>query len=185
MTRILGLSGSLRRGSFNTGLLLAARDLAPEGVQVELYEGLRDIPPYDEDVRAAGFPPVVEDLRRRILEADALLFATPEYNRSVPGVLKNAIDWVSRPPHQPFDGKVAAIVGASPGALGTALAHYHLRQVLSVVGVYVLPAAETLVGGAGAKFDAGGLLTDEATRNVLRDRMTRLVDLATRLAPRV
>nr|WP_246395846.1 NADPH-dependent FMN reductase [Gluconacetobacter tumulisoli] len=124
-------------------------------------------------------------MRRRVHEADALLFATPEYNRSFSGVLKNAIDWVSRPPLQPFDGKVAAIMGASPGALGTGLANYHLRQVLSIVGVLVLPGAEILVGGAGAKFDANGVLTDEATRNVLRDRLARLVALATRLAPPV
>jgi chromate reductase, NAD(P)H dehydrogenase (quinone) len=128
--RVLGISGSLRRGSFNTAALRAARELVPTGMELEIYEGLREIPPYDDDLRQGqGYPPAVAELRARIKAADALLIATPEYNYSVPGVLKNAIDWASRPPEQPFDGKPIAIMGASPGALGTARAQYHLRQM--------------------------------------------------------
>ncbi|MBD0275275.1 MAG: NAD(P)H-dependent oxidoreductase, partial [Acetobacteraceae bacterium] len=100
--KVLGISGSLRRGSFNSAALRAAHESVPDGMAIEIYEGLRDIPPYDDDVRQGrGYPPPVEDLRARIKAADALLIATPEYNYSVPGVLKNAIDWASRPPEQP------------------------------------------------------------------------------------
>jgi chromate reductase len=102
---VLGISGSLRRGSFNSAALRAAQELAPAGVEIEVYEGLRDIPTYDDDVRQQGFPPAAADLRAHIKAADGLLIVTQEYNYSVPGVLKNAIDWASRPPEQPFNGK--------------------------------------------------------------------------------
>ncbi|NVN10528.1 NADPH-dependent FMN reductase [Nguyenibacter vanlangensis] len=181
MIKILGISGSLRRASFNTALLHAAPPLLPEGASLEFHAGLRDIPPYDEDVRQAGFPAVVAELRQSVRDADALLIATPEYNRSISGVLKNAIDWVSRPPDQPFNGKVVAIMGASPGALGTGLAHYHLRQVLSTLGAYAVPGAEMLVGNAATKFDASGALTDDPTRVHLQKLLNQLVVLAGRL----
>ena len=112
---VVGISGSLRRGSHNSAALRAAQELAPPGMAIEIYAGLRDIPPYDEDVRQAeGYPPAVADLRERLAAADAVLIVTPEYNYSVPGVLKNAIDWASRPPEQPFSGKPIAIMGAAP-----------------------------------------------------------------------
>lgn len=176
--RVLAISGSLRKSAVNTALLRAAQELAPEGMAIDIYDGLSTIPPYDDDVRLAGFPPSVEALRDRVRAADALIFATPEYNRSFSGVLKNAIDWVSRPPSQPFDGKPALVTGAGPGALGTALANYQLRQVLSVVGVHVLPGLEVLIGGAGDKFDGDGRLIHEPTRNTLAKALMALKHLA-------
>src|SRR5580700_1913013 len=115
--QVLAISGSLRKAAFNTALLHAAQQLAPQGMSIQIYADLASIPPYDDDIRVAGYPPVVATLRDRVRAADALIFATPEYNRSFPGVLKNAIDWMSRPPAQPLDGKPAAVMGAGPGVL--------------------------------------------------------------------
>ena len=142
--RILAISGSLRRESLNTAALRAARDLAPAGTAVEVHT-LREVPPYDEDVRVEGLPEPVQRLRAAIGEAAAVLICTPEYNYSVPGVLKNAIDWASRPPDQPFDGKPVAIMGVSPSHLGTARAQYHLRLVFVFLNGLVLnrPLAQT------------------------------------------
>ena len=117
---------------------------------------------------AAGLSAAVADLRARIKAADALLIVTPEYNYSVPGVLKNAIDWASRPPEQPFDGKPIAIMGASPGALGTARAQYHLRQMFVFLNGMVLNRPEVMIGNAAQRFDAEGRLTDEKTREFVR-----------------
>ena len=139
--KILGISGSLRKGSFNTAALRAAIELAPEGVTI-IEADISDIPLYNEDVNAQGRPPSVERFRQQIRDADALLFVTPEYNYSVPGVLKNAIDWASRPPEQPFAGKPAAIMGASPGVIGTARAQYHLRQIAVFLDLKVLNKPE-------------------------------------------
>src|SRR6476661_6484015 len=126
---VLGISGSLRKASYNTAALRTAQALAPAGMTIETFD-LSPLPLYNEDVKAVGFPPVVQELRARIKAADALLFACPEYNYSMSGVLKNAIDWASRPPDQPFDDKPVAILGANPSALGTGRAQYHLRQML-------------------------------------------------------
>jgi chromate reductase len=179
--QVLAISGSLRKASFNTALLRAAQELAPAGMSIQIYTDLASIPPYDDDIRLAGFPPVVAALRDRVRAADALIFATPEYNRSFTGVLKNAIDWLSRPPAQPLDGKPAAVMGASPGAIGTALANYHLRQVLSVLSVHVVPGLEVLVGGAASKFDDQGRLIDEPTREFLAKSLVALMRLIKRL----
>ena len=180
--KVFGISGSLRRGSFNTAALRAAQELAPAGMEVEIYESLRDIPPYDDDVRQAqGYPAPVEDLRARIKAADALLIATPEYNYSVPGVLKNAIDWASRPPEQPFDGKPVAIMGASPGAVGTARAQYHLRQMFVYLNGLLLNRPEVMIGQANARFDAEGRLTDEKTREFVQALLVALRDWTVRL----
>jgi chromate reductase len=179
--QVLAISGSLRKASFNTALLRAAQELAPEGMSIQIYTDLASIPPYDDDIRLAGFPPVVAALRDRVRAADALIFATPEYNRSFPGVLKNAIDWLSRPPAQPLDGKPAAVMGAGPGAIGTALANYHLRQVLSVLSVHVVPGLEVLVGGAASKFDDQGRLIDEPTREFLAKSLVALMRSIKRL----
>jgi chromate reductase len=124
-----------------------------------------DIPLYNEDVRTAGLPASVERFRAQIAAADALLFVSPEYNFSVPGVLKNAIDWASRPPNQPFNEKPVAIMGASGGPLGTARMQYHLRQVLYGLNAYVLNKPEVFIGQAGTKFDEAGNLTDQTTRD--------------------
>ncbi|MDQ2801726.1 MAG: NAD(P)H-dependent oxidoreductase, partial [Pseudomonadota bacterium] len=121
---ILGIAGSLRRGSFNAAALRAAETLAPDGMHFE-HADLGSIPLYTEDLKQQGYPPPVEELRRRVAAADGVLIATPEYNYSVPGVLKNAIDWVSRPPQPPFDGKPVALMSASPSILGAARAQYH------------------------------------------------------------
>lgn len=171
---VLGLCGSLRRHSYNMAALRAARELAPEGVTV-LIADLSAIPPYNDDVRdGQGFPAAVEHLRNQVRAADALLFATPEYNYSIPGVLKNAIDWVSRPPDQPFAGKPAAIMGASPGAQGTARAQYHLRQVGVFLDLHFLNKPEVMIGGAADRFDADGKLKDEKTAELIRKLMESL-----------
>jgi chromate reductase len=136
--RVLGISGSLRRDSHNTELLRAAATLLPSGVEFELYEGLRDIPPYDEDEDNSQVQPVL-DLKERIAAADAVLFATPEYNHSIPGHLKNALDWVSRPlADTPLKGKPVAVIGASTGMFGAVWAQAELRKVLGAIGARVL-----------------------------------------------
>lgn len=180
--KILGISGSLRSGSHNTALLRAAASLAPDSVEIKIYDGLRSIPPYDDDVRLAGFPEPVEDLREQIRRADALLFATPEYNRSFSGVLKNAIDWASRPPDQPFSGKPALVIGASVGMLGTAAANYQLRQVLSILNVLVVPGPEILVSLAAGKFDEKTTLTHTETGDALARALADLARFARRVS---
>ncbi|HZS85638.1 MAG TPA: NADPH-dependent FMN reductase [Stellaceae bacterium] len=177
---VLGISGSLRKGSYNTAALRAAQELAPPGMAIETI-GISALPLYNEDVRAAGFPPAVQELRRRIAAADALLFVTPEYNYSMPGVLKNAIDWASRPPDQPFNDKPVAIMGASPGMIGTARAQYHLRQSCVFLNMHVLNKPEVMIANAASRFDAEGRLTDEATRGFIRDLLTALAAWTKRL----
>jgi len=133
---VLGISGSLRKASYNTALLRPASELLPRGMTLEVFD-LSSIPLYNDDVRALGFPKPVQEFRSRIAAADALLIATPEYNFSIPGVLKNAIDWASRPPDPPLDGKPLAIMGASTGNFGTVRAQMHLRQVCVDIPVVV------------------------------------------------
>ena len=162
---VCGIAGSLRAGSYNKMLLRAAMELAPEGVEVRPFERLGGIPPYDADVEAKGAPEPVRALKGAVREAAAVLVCTPEYNWSVPGVLKNAVDWASRPAAEtPFRGKPVAIMGASPGAVGTARAQQHLRLILASNGALVLPGPEVLVARCQEKFDASGRLADEATR---------------------
>ncbi len=164
--KILGISGSLRRGSFNTALLHAAREHAPAGMQIEEYS-LADIPLYNDDVRVAGYPPSVQAFREAIAAADGLLIVSPEYNYSIPGVLKNAIDWASRPPHQPLAGKPLAIMSASTSLLGGARMQYHLRQVAVFAEMHVLNKPEVFVAKAPEKFDADSKLTEDATREIV------------------
>jgi chromate reductase len=136
--RVLGISGSLRRDSHNTELLRAAATLLPSGVEFELYDGLRDIPPYDEDEDNSQVA-AVTDLKERIAASDAVLFATPEYNHSIPGHLKNALDWVSRPlADTPLKGKPVAVIGASTGMFGAVWAQAELRKVLGAIGAQVI-----------------------------------------------
>ena len=160
--RILGIAGSLRRGSFNAATLRAARELAPAGMAIDVFD-IAPIPLYNEDVRQQGFPAPVEDLRARIKAADGLLLVTPEYNYSIPGVLKNAIDWASRPPEQPFDGKPIGIMGASAGALGGARAQYHLRQCFIFLNGLVMNRPEVMIPACHTKFDEKGKVSDQAT----------------------
>ena len=182
LTRInvLGISGSLRKDSFNTATLRAAQELTPDGMNIRI-KTLEDIPVYNEDLRAQGYPAPVQTLRSEIADADAVLIATPEYNYSIPGVLKNAIDWASRPPEQPFDGKPIAIMGASPGRVGTARAQYHLRQCFVFMNGLVLNRPEVMVAGASSLFDASGRLTDEATREHVAKLLEALAGWARRL----
>jgi len=172
--RVLGISGSLRKGSFNTMALRVAQGLVPAGMTIETAE-IGNLPLYNDDVRAAGYPPVVQAFRDKIAAADALLFVTPEYNYSVSGVLKNAIDWGSRPPSQPFDGKPVAVMGASGGVLGTARAQYHLRQMCVFLNMYPLNKPEVMIAQAQTRFDAAGNLTDETTRGFIRKMLEKLV----------
>jgi chromate reductase len=180
---VLGISGSLRKSSYNTALLRAAQDLAPADLTIEIFD-LTPLPLYNEDVRAAGFPPVVQLLRDKIKAADALLFATPEYNYSMPGVLKNAIDWASRPPDQPFDEKPVAIMGASPSALGTGRAQYHLRQSCVYLNMHLVNKPEVMIAAAHTKFDQQGTLTDEPTRGIVRQLLVNLASWTRRIASR-
>ena len=161
--RVLGIAGSLRNASYNRGLLRAAQELAPAGTEVELVD-IRDLPFYDGDLEAAGAPEPVQRLRDRIADADAVLFATPEYNRGTSGVLKNAIDWASRPARQSvLDGKPVAVMGATTGISGTANAQRQIREALLFPGAQTLPQ-ELLVSRAGEKFDEEGNLVDPETR---------------------
>ncbi|MGA7964821.1 MAG: NADPH-dependent FMN reductase [Gammaproteobacteria bacterium] len=178
--RILGLSGSLRAGSFNSAALRAATELAPEDTTLEIGS-IRDIPLYDDDIRAAGIPASVTALQEQILAADAVLIATPEYNYSIPGVLKNAIDWLSRLKPQPFNEKPVGIIGASMGGIGTARAQYDLRKTFVFLNAYVLTQPEVMISAAHTRFDAEGRLTDEATRKFVANAIAALRDWTLRL----
>jgi chromate reductase len=180
---VCGIAGSLREGSYNRALLRAAQEVAPAGMEIRIFEGMAEIPLFNEDVEARGDPEPVQALKRAIGEADALLVATPEYNHGVPGLLKNAIDWASRPPMRSvLAGKPAAILGASPGVTGTARAQSQLRQAFVFTGTPVLPQPEILVYRAQEKF-ADGRLTDEKTREYLALLLRQLADWTRRLAP--
>ena len=166
--RILAFAGSLRAASFNRALLRAAQELAPAGMEIEIFD-LAEVPLYNADVEAAGDPPSVRRLKEAIRAADGVLIATPEYNHGVPGVTKNAVDWVSRPPRAAaLDGKPIAVMGASPGSTGTARGQSQLRQAFEFTNSYAMPQPELLVSKAHEKFDAEGRLTDAATRERLQ-----------------
>ena len=180
---VLALVGSLRKGSYNTLALRAAQDLKTPGMEI-LSAEIGDLPLYDDDIREQGYPPVVQKLREQVAAADALLFVTPEYNYSVPGVLKNAIDWVSRPPSQPFDDKPVAIMGASTGRLGTARAQYHLRQTAVFLNMQVLNRPEVMISGAAKAFDTSGRLTDEGARKLIAELLVNLMEWTARLKHR-
>ena len=178
--RILGIAGSLRRQSHNRALLRAAAQLAPEGATIDIFE-LDGIPLFSQDDERDP-PAKVVDLKRRIREADAVLFVTPEYNYSIPGVLKNAIDWASRPyGDSAWFGKPAAVMGASIGSLGTARAQYHLRQVMVSLNMFPLNQPEVMIGAANERFDTVGKLTDEQTREYVGRLVQSLVDWTQRL----
>ena len=170
---VLAICGSLRAGSYNRAALHTAIELKPPGMTIETAE-IGSIPLYNEDVRAQGFPPPVETLRRQVAAADALLFVTPEYNYSIPGVLKNAIDWASRPPDQPFAGKPVAIMGAAAGMAGAARAQYDLRRCCVYLDMHPINKPEVLIGQAQTKFDAEGRFTDEVGRGLIRDLLVAL-----------
>jgi chromate reductase, NAD(P)H dehydrogenase (quinone) len=172
---VLGICGSLRKASFNMAALRTAIELRPAGMEVTVAD-ISQIPLYNEDVREQGFPPPVETLRRQIKAADALLFACPEYNYSMSGVLKNAIDWASRPPDQPFAGKPIAIISAAAGMAGGARAQLHLRHSCVFLDMRPLNKPEVLIYQAHTKFDAAGRLNDDAARGFISDLMKALLD---------
>jgi chromate reductase len=178
VTRVLAISGSLRERSYNRALLRAAAELAPEGVEIEEFD-LREIPLYDADVEAAGDPEPVAKLRAAVAEADALLFATPEYNRGTSGVLKNAIDWLSRPAlASVLRWKPVAIMGASTGRGGTRNAQAQVRDALLFPGAILVAEPEVAIPLAWERFDENGELTDERMRKTLRELLEALVDSA-------
>ena len=178
--RIAGLCGSLRAQSYNMMALKAAGALMPEGMQLDIAP-IGDLPLYDADVQAKGFPDAVTRLASALRAADAVLIASPEYNFSVPGVLKNAIDWVSRVEKQPFDDKPVAILGASMGPLGTARMQYDLRKIMLFLNANVLVKPEIFIGTAQTKFGADGQLADEATRKFIGQQMQALRTWALRI----
>lgn len=178
---ILGIPGSLRKLSYNRGLIRAAARLLPEGVTFETFS-LEGIPPFNQDLE--NMPPTtVIALKSKVRAADAILIATPENNYSVPGVLKNAIDWASRPyGDSAWDEKPLAIMGASPGMLGTARAQYHLRQMCVFLNMYPLNRPEVMVANAASRFDAEGNLTDQHSLDKIRQLLVSLVDWTKRLS---
>jgi len=178
--KVIAFAGSLRTSSYNKMALKAAMELKPIDMEIEYFD-IVSIPVYNEDVRVKGFPPIVEEFREKIRKADALLIVTPEYNYSMPGVLKNAIDWASRPPDQPFNDKPAAIMGASGSNLGTARAQYHLRQTCVFLNMHLVNKPEVMIAQAQNKFDASGRLTDETTRKLIADLLVNLATWTRRL----
>lgn len=178
---ILAIAGSLRRDSYNRALVRAAAELAPEGVAVDPFP-LDDIPLFNRDVEAEGFPESVKKMHDAVAGADALLIATPEYQHSLPGVLKNALDWASRPPGKAtIVGKPVAVMGATPGLWGTARAQTQLRQALVYNRCPMVYAPEVLIAQADRRFDDEGRLTHEASRGFVRELIENLAELAVRL----
>lgn len=178
MIRILGISGSLRNGSYNTNALRAAARLAPEGVEIEIYD-LSGIPEFVQDQEPSA---KVIEFKQKIREADAILISSPEYNYSVPGVLKNAIDWASRPyGDSAWEGKPAAIMGASTGGIGTARMQYHLRQIMVFLNMFPLNRPEVMISTCADKFDAEGVLTDEKTKEIIGKMLAALADWTRKL----
>ena len=180
---VIGIAGSLRAGSHNRALLRLAREIAPPGMAIRAWEGLGTVPFYDGDLEERGIPGPVAQMNEEIRRAGAVLVVTPEYSASIPGVLKNALDWAARPPGKsPFRGKVVAITGASPGLLGTARAQMDLRRILAAMGAVVVPSPEVLVSQAHQKRDAAGAFTDEGTRRFLGKLLEELARWTARFA---
>ncbi len=178
--RILGIAGSLRKASYNRAALRAAQELVPADATLDIFE-LDGIPPFNED-HERTLPPAVAELKAKVRAADAILVVTPEYNYSIPGVLKNAIDWASRPyGDNAWDGKPVAVMGASVGALGTARAQYHLRQTFIFLNMYPVNKPEVMISTAAQRFDERGRLTDETSRKLVGQLLVALVTWTRRL----
>ena len=179
--RILGIAGSLRRQSYNRATLRAATQLVPEDASIDIFE-LDGIPGFNQD-EEQNPPAKVTELKSRIHAADAILIVTPEYNYSVSGVLKNAIDWASRPyGDSAWNGKPAAIMGASIGTVGTARAQYHLRQMMVFLNMFPVNQPEVMIGNASERFDAQGNLSHEPTKEFIRQLLQNLVDWTRRIS---
>nr|AFK24858.1 putative NADPH-dependent FMN reductase [uncultured archaeon] len=173
--KILGIAGSPRKGSYNRAALRAAQWLTPNNATIEIFELLAEIPPYNQDLENQP-PRSVQILKEKVRASDAILFVTPEYNYSVSGVLKNAIDWASRPyGDSAWDNRPAAIMGASIGMTGTARAQYHLRQMFVFLNIYALNRPEVMIPNAADKFDNQGNLTDKFTEDMIRKLVAALV----------
>jgi len=180
--RILGIAGSLRRGSYNQAALRVAKLLTPENSEIDIFH-LDDIPMFNEDDEKHP-PSSVLELKKRIRSADSVLIVTPEYNYSIPGVLKNAIDWASRPyGDSAWSGKSAAIMGASFGAIGTARAQHHLRQILVTLNLFTLNQPEVIIADAAHRFDESGNLIHEPTKQLIQKLLENLVDWTRRISP--
>lgn len=178
--RILGIAGSLRRASYNRAALRAAKACVPENATLDIFE-LEGIPLFNQDQEQIP-PPTVVEFKQQIRRADAILFATPEYNYSIPGVLKNAIDWASRPyGDSAWDGKPAAIMGASIGLIGTARAQYHLRQMFVFLNMFAVNQPEVMIGNAAERFDEKGNLIDKTTLELMTKLLENLADWTRRL----
>ena len=171
--KIVGICGSLRAGSYNKAVLRIAEEVKPADMTMETAE-IGDFPLYNADIQAKGFPAPVERVAAQVKAADGLLFVTPEFNFSIPGALKNAIDWLSRLSPQPCDDKPVAIMGAAAGALGTGRAQYELRRICVFLNMHPLNKPEVFIGAAHTKFDAAGKLTDEPTREFIKQLMAAL-----------
>lgn len=174
-TTILGIAGSLRRASYNRAILRTAQSLTPRDTTLGTFE-IDNIPGFSQD-HELDPPPKVVELKARVRAADAILFVTPEYNYSIPGVLKNAIDWASRPyGDSAWDGKPVAVIGASIGMLGTARAQYHLRQSFVFLNMHPLNQPEVMIANAASKFDEQGNFIDEKAKELIRQLLTKLVE---------
>jgi chromate reductase len=178
--KVLGISGSLRKGSFNTAALRACAELMPAGMTMT-YGRIDDIPLFNQDVFDAGLPEPAKRFRAEVTAADGLLIASPEYNFSISGALKNAIDWGSRPPSQVFQDKPVALFSATTGPLGGPRNQYDLRRILGQLWGHVLPRPEVFIGNAPSKFDAQGRLSDETTRKFLTELLSGFRDWIVRM----
>src|SRR5262249_34127384 len=178
--KLLGISGSLRAQSYNSGALSVVGSVLPEDMEFDVA-GLTDLPFYNADVEQHGFPAPVESFRRNVAAADALIFAVPEYNFSVPGVLKNALEWLSRPPNSPTNGKPCAMLGASVSPLGTARGQFHFRHICVSLNMIPVNAPHVDITNAKTKFDAQGRLTDQASIDLIRQLIGELRNLTIRL----
>jgi chromate reductase, NAD(P)H dehydrogenase (quinone) len=178
--KLLGISGSLRAQSYNSGALSVVGSVLPEDIEFDVAS-LSDLPFYNADVEQRGFPAAVEDFRRSVAAADALIFAVPEYNFSVPGVLKNALEWLSRPPNPPTNGKPCAMFGASVSPLGTARGQFHFRHICVSLNMIAVNAPHVDITNAKTKFDAQGRLTDQASIDLIRQLVGELRNLTLRL----
>ena len=175
---LIGFAGSLRKGSFNKALLHNAQDMAPEGVNIDILE-IDKVPYFNEDVESADFPDAATELKNKIENADGAIIATPEYNRSVPGVLKNTIDWTSRPyGENSWVGQPVLVLGASIGPISTAIAQSHLKHSMLYLDCHVLGQPEFYLGNAHDKFNDDGKLTDEETRDFLSQTLNTFIDFA-------
>jgi chromate reductase len=178
--KVVGISGSLRQGSYNSALLGAAAELLPEGMTLEVL-ALATLPFYNADVEQQGLPQIVQDFRARVAAGDAVLVAAPEYNFSIPGVLKNALEWLSRPPNPPMSGKACAIMGATVSPLGTARGQFHLRHVCVSLNALVVNAPHVDVTDARTKFDSTGRLLDQPSRDAIAKLLSELGAFTQRL----